>query len=254
MPFVNKQSFKIDKDYTLSDAARTGYTFYGWDLTKSGSTYTFTAMWSKTTSTVPYMLNGEDHYAYIKGYPNGSFKPNATITRAEAASIFYRLLTDTTRRTYTTSYNTFKDVPAKAWYNTAVSTMAKLGIVNGGSDGYFRPNDPITRAEIAAMIARCDGNSYGNAYTNFSDVKGHWAANYIARAYELGWINGYGSTYAPDKYITRAETVAILNRVLNRAPQNTSDLLNGLNTFNDVRPTTTSIGRNSSLTRVGCKS
>ena len=236
-PFSSKQSFRINRDYTLSDAARVGYTFYGWDLTKSGSTYTFTAMWSKTTSTVPYMLNGEDHYAYIKGYPNGSFKPNTTITRAEAASIFYRLLTDTTRRTYTTSYNTFKDVPAKAWYNTAVSTMAKLGIVNGGSDGYFRPNDPITRAEIAAMIARCDGNSYGNAYTNFSDVKGHWAANYIARAYELGWINGYGSTYAPDKYITRAETVAILNRVLNRAPQNTSDLLNGLNTFNDVSTT-----------------
>lgn len=237
MPFANKQSFKIDKDYTLSDAARTGYTFYGWDLTKSGNTYTFTAMWTKATSTVPYMLNGEDHYAYIKGYPNGSFKPNATITRAEAASIFYRLLTDSTRKTYSTTYNTFKDVPAKAWYNTAVSTMAKLGIVNGGSDGYFRPNDPITRAEIAAMIARCDGNSYGSAYTNFSDVKGHWAANYIARAYELGWINGYGTTYAPDKYISRAETVAILNRVLNRAPQTTSDLLSGLNTFNDVSVT-----------------
>ena len=237
MPFANKQSFKIDKDYTLSDAARTGYTFYGWDLTKSGNTYTFTAMWTKATSTVPYMLNGEDHYAYIKGYPNGSFKPNATITRAEAASIFYRLLTDSTRKPYSTTYNTFKDVPAKAWYNTAVSTMAKLGIVNGGSDGYFRPSDPITRAEIAAMIARCDGNSYGNAYTNFSDVKGHWAANYIARAYELGWINGYGTTYAPDKYISRAETVAILNRVLNRAPQTTSDLLSGLNTFNDVSVT-----------------
>ena len=237
MPFANKQSFKIDKDYTLSDAARTGYTFYGWDLTKSGNTYPFTAMWTKATSTVPYMLNGEDHYAYIKGYPNGSFKPNATITRAEASSIFYRLLTDSTRRTYSTSYNTFKDVPAKAWYNTAVSTMAKLGIVNGGSDGCFRPNDPITRAEIAAMIARCDGNSYGSAYTNFSDVKGHWAASYIARAYELGWINGYGTTYAPDKYISRAETVAILNRVLNRAPQTTSDLLSGLNTFNDVSVT-----------------
>ncbi len=237
MSFTTKQSFKIDKDYTLSDAARTGYTFYGWDLTKSGNTYTFTAMWTKATSTVPYMLNGEDHYAYIKGYPNGSFKPNATITRAEAASIFYRLLTDSTRKTYSTTYNTFKDVPAKAWYNTAVSTMAKLGIVNGGSDGYFRPSDPITRAEIAAMIARCDGNSYGNAYTNFSDVKGHWAANYIARAYELGWINGYGTTYAPDKYISRAETVAILNRVLNRAPQTTSDLLSGLNTFNDVSVT-----------------
>lgn len=237
MSFTTKQSFRINRDYTLSDAARTGYTFYGWDLTKSGNTYTFTAMWTKATSTVPYMLNGEDHYAYIKGYPNGSFKPNATITRAEAASIFYRLLTDSTRRTYSTSYNTFKDVPAKAWYNTAVSTMAKLGIVNGGSDGYFRPSDPITRAEIAAMIARCDGNSYGSAYTNFSDVKGHWAASYIARAYELGWINGYGSTYEPDKYITRAETVAILNRVLNRAPQTTSDLLSGLNTFNDVSVT-----------------
>lgn len=237
MSFTTKQSFRINRDYTLSDAARTGYKFYGWDLTKSGDTYTFTAMWTKATSTVPYMLNGEDHYAYIKGYPNGSFKPNATITRAEASSIFYRLLTDSTRKTYSTTYNTFKDVPAKAWYNTAVSTMAKLGIVNGGSDGYFRPSDPITRAEIAAMIARCDGNSYGNAYTNFSDVKGHWAASYIARAYELGWINGYGSTYEPDKYITRAETVAILNRVLNRAPQNTSDLLSGLNTFNDVSVT-----------------
>ena len=235
--FTKKQSFYIYDDYVLSDAVRTGYTFYGWYLTKSGSTYTFTAMWSKAASTVPYMLNGEDHYAYIKGYPNGSFKPNATITRAEAASIFYRLLTDTTRKTYSTNYNTFKDVPAKAWYNTAVSTMAKLGIVNGGSDGCFRPNDPITRAEIAAMIARCDGNSYANAYANFSDVKGHWAASYIARAYELGWINGYGTTYAPDKYITRAETVAILNRVLNRAPQSTSDLLNGRNTFSDVSVT-----------------
>ena len=232
--FSSQKGFYIYNDYTLSDAVRTGYTFYGWYLTKSGSTYTFTAMWSKSASTVPYMLNGEDHYAYIKGYPNGSFKPNATITRAEAASIFYRLLTDTTRKTYTTTYNTFKDVPAKAWYNTAVSTMAKLGIVDGDANGYFRPSDPITRAEIAAMIARCDGSYYGSSYTNFSDVKGHWASSYIARAYELGWINGYGTTYAPDKYISRAETVAILNRVLNRAPQYTSDLLSGRNTFSDV--------------------
>ena len=232
--FSSQKGFYIYDDYILSDAVRTGYTFYGWYLTKSGSTYTFTAMWSKSASTVPYMLNGEDHYAYIKGYPNGSFKPNATITRAEAASIFYRLLTDTTRKTYTTTYNTFKDVPAKAWYNTAVSTMAKLGIVDGDANGYFRPSDPITRAEIAAMIARCDGSYYGSSYTNFSDVKGHWASSYIARAYELGWINGYGTTYAPDKYISRAETVAILNRVLNRAPQYTSDLLSGRNTFSDV--------------------
>ena len=232
--FSTKQSFNIYRDYTLTDASRSGYTFYGWDLTKSGSTYYFTAMWSRYKSDVPYMLNGTDHYAYIKGYPNGSFKPTDTITRAEAATIFYRLLTDSTRKAYATTYNAFKDVPATAWYNTAVSTMAKLGIVNGGADGYFRPNDPITRAEIAAMIARCDGAYYTGSSTVFSDTYGHWAASYIARAYELGWINGYGTTYAPDRYISRAETVAVLNRVLNRAPQYTSDLTRNYTTFSDV--------------------
>ena len=232
--FSTKQYFNIYRDYTLTDASRSGYTFYGWDLTKSGSTYYFTAMWSRYKSDVPYMLNGTDHYAYIKGYPNGSFKPTDTITRAEAATIFYRLLTDSTRKAYATTYNSFKDVPATAWYNTAVSTMAKLGIVNGGADGYFRPNDPITRAEIAAMIARCDGAYYTGTSTVFSDTYGHWAASYIARAYELGWINGYGTTYAPDRYISRAETVAVLNRVLNRAPQYTSDLTRNYTTFSDV--------------------
>lgn len=232
--FSTKQYFNIYRDYTLTDASRSGYTFYGWDLTKSGSTYYFTAMWSRYKSDVPYMLNGTDHYAYIKGYPNGSFKPTDTITRAEAATIFYRLLTDSTRKAYATTYNSFKDVPATAWYNTAVSTMAKLGIVNGGADGYFRPNDPITRAEIAAMIARCDGAYYTGSSTVFSDTYGHWAASYIARAYELGWINGYGTTYAPDRYISRAETVAVLNRVLNRAPQYTSDLTRNYTTFSDV--------------------
>ena len=232
--FSTKQYFNIYRDYTLTDASRSGYTFYGWDLTKSGSTYYFTAMWSRYKSDVPYMLNGTDHYAYIKGYPNGSFKPTDTITRAEAATIFYRLLTDATRKAYATTYNSFKDVPATAWYNTAVSTMAKLGIVNGGADGYFRPNDPITRAEIAAMIARCDGAYYTGTSTVFSDTYGHWAASYIARAYELGWINGYGTTYAPDRYISRAETVAVLNRVLNRAPQYTSDLTRNYTTFSDV--------------------
>lgn len=232
--FSTKQYFNIYRDYTLTDASRSGYTFYGWDLTKSGSTYYFTAMWSRYKSDVPYMLNGTDHYAYIKGYPNGSFKPTDTITRAEAATIFYRLLTDATRKAYATTYNSFKDVPATAWYNTAVSTMAKLGIVNGGADGYFRPNDPITRAEIAAMIARCDGAYYTGTSTVFSDTYGHWAAGYIDRAYELGWINGYGTTYAPDRYISRAETVAVLNRVLNRAPQYTSDLTRNYTTFSDV--------------------
>ena len=232
--FSTKQSFNIYRDYTLTDASRSGYTFYGWDLTKSGSTYYFTAMWSRYKSDVPYMLNGTDHYAYIKGYPNGSFKPTDTITRAEAATIFYRLLTDSTRKAYATSYNSFKDVPATAWYNTAVSTMAKLGIVNGGADGYFRPNDPITRAEIAAMIARCDGAYYTGTSTVFSDTYGHWAAGYIDRAYELGWINGYpDGTFGPDKTVTRAELMAMVNRATGRAPKSTSALLSGMKTWKD---------------------
>lgn len=233
--FKTSQSFSIYRDYTLTDASRTGYTFYGWVLARSGNTWYFTAMWTRK-STVPYMLNGDDHYAYITGYPGGTFKPTACITRAEAATIFYRLLTDSTRSLYSTSYNTFKDVPANAWYATAVSTMAKLGIVNG-SNGYFRPNDYITRAEIAAMVARCDGSYYSSSYSSFSDTVGHWASSYIQRAYELGWINGYGKTYKPDQYINRAETVAILNRVLGRAPQYTTDLVKYMNTFTDVSVT-----------------
>ena len=234
--FTGTKTVNVAQSYTLSDAERAGYTFYGWDLTKSGSKYYFTAMWAKKSG-VPYMLNGVDHYAYIKGYPNGTIRPDATITRAEVATIFYRLLTDTVRKSYGTSYNTFKDVPANAWYNTAVSTMANLGIITGDANGYFRPSDPITRAELAAMIARCDGGYYTGSGYYFSDTRGHWAADYIARAYDLGWINGYGDSYAPDRQITRAETMAVLNRVLERNPQYTSDLLSGMNTFSDNQKT-----------------
>ena len=234
--FTGTKTVNVAQNYTLSDAERAGYTFYGWDLTKSGSKYYFTAMWAKKSG-VPYMLNGTDHYAYIKGYPNGTIRPEATITRAEVATIFYRLLTDTVRKSYGTSYNTFKDVASNAWYNTAVSTMANLGIITGDTNGYFRPNDSITRAELAAMIARCDGGYYTGTGYYFSDTKGHWAADYIARAYDLGWINGYGDSYAPDRKITRAETMAVLNRVLERNPQYTSDLLSGMNTFSDNQKT-----------------
>lgn len=232
--FTGSKTVSVAQSYTLSDAERAGYTFYGWDLVEAtGSKYYFTAMWARKTSTVPYMLNGSDHFAYIKGYPNGTIRPEATITRAEVATIFYRLLTDTVRKSYGTSYNTFKDVASNAWYNTAVSTMANLGIITGDTNGYFRPNDSITRAELAAMIARCDGGYYTGTGYYFSDTRGHWAADYIARAYDLGWINGYGDSYAPDRKITRAETMAVLNRVLDRAPQYTSDLLSGMNTFSD---------------------
>ena len=230
-----KQSVTVFDDRILNDATWKGNTFYGWKLTYSGSTPVFTAMWMQTSS-IPSMLNGVDHYAYIKGYPNGTFKPTATITRAEVATIFYRLLNTSTRNAYSTSYNTFTDVPSGAWYNTAVSTMAKLGIINGDANGKFRPADPITRAELAAMVARCDGRT-ASVSSIFSDTTGHWASSYIARAYELGWITGYGTTYAPDKYISRAETVAILNRVLEREPEYTSDLLKNMNTFSDVSTT-----------------
>lgn len=232
--FTGTKTVSVAQNYTLSDAERAGYTFYGWDLVEAtGSKYYFTAMWAKKTGTVPYMLNGTDHFAYIKGYPDGTIRPEATITRAEVATIFYRLLTDSVRQSYGTSYNTFKDVASSAWYNTAVSTMANLGIITGDASGYFRPSDPITRAELAAMIARCDGGYYTGSGYYFSDTKGHWAADYIARAYDLGWINGYGDTYAPDRKITRAETMAVLNRVLDRNPQYTSDLLSGMRTFSD---------------------
>lgn len=236
--FTGTKTVSVAQSYTLSDAERAGYTFYGWDLVEAtGSKYYFTAMWARKTSTVPYMLNGSDHFAYIKGYPNGTIRPEATITRAEVATIFYRLLTDTVRKSYGTSYNTFKDVASNAWYNTAVSTMANLGIITGDTNGYFRPNDSITRAELAAMIARCDGGYYTGSGYYFSDTRGHWAADYIARAYDLGWINGYGDSYAPDRKITRAETMAVLNRVLERNPQYTSDLLSGMNTFSDNQKT-----------------
>lgn len=232
--FTGTKTVSVAQSYTLSDAERAGYTFYGWDLVEAtGSKYYFTAMWARKTGTVPYMLNGTDHFAYIKGYPDGTIRPEATITRAEVATIFYRLLTDSVRQSYGTSYNTFKDVASSAWYNTAVSTMANLGIITGDANGYFRPSDPITRAELAAMIARCDGGYYTGSGYYFSDTKGHWAADYIARAYDLGWINGYGDTYAPDRKITRAETMAVLNRVLDRNPQYTSDLLSGMRTFSD---------------------
>ena len=130
--FSTKQSFNIYRDYTLTDASRSGYTFYGWDLTKSGSTYYFTAMWSRYKSDVPYMLNGTDHYAYIKGYPNGSFKPTDTITRAEAATIFYRLLTDSTARRMPPPIipsRTFRPRPGTTppcppWRSSASSTAA----------------------------------------------------------------------------------------------------------------------------------
>ena len=181
----------------------------------------------------PNKLNTDDHYAYIIGYPDGTVQPGGEITRAEVATIFFRLLKDDVRDKYFTKTNDFSDVNRNDWFNNPVSTMAELGIVKGYPDGTFRPNEPITRAEFAAIAARFDESSrYGE--TRFTDVAGHWAIREIAKAYNNGWIKGYpDNTFRPNRNITRAEAMTLINRVLNRAPETEKDLLNNMNKWSD---------------------
>ena len=167
------------------------------------------------------------------GYPDGGVHPHATITRAETATIFFRLLTEKTRKDNLTKYHSFRDVPQGAWYNAAVATMAKLKIITGYPDGTFRPDAPVTRAEFAAIAARFDEKS-ARTTASFRDIYGHWAERYISRSAELGWIRGYtDNTFRPDQSITRAEAMALINRVLNRNPESKDDLLRSMNIFND---------------------
>lgn len=181
------------------------------------------AAWEKTD--VPEWLNGDDHYAYIVGYPDGMVHPEANITRAEVATIFFRLLRNEIREQNLTRINAFSDVGEGMWFNAAVSTMAKLNVVNGYPDGTFRPNETITRAEFAAIAARFDRETTGGE-TPFSDILGHWARTEIERAAYNGWINGYpDGTFRPDRKITRAESMALVNRVLARDPASPDDLL-----------------------------
>ena len=169
----------------------------------------------------------------IGGYQDGSFRPGAPITRAETATIFFRLLTEKTRKDNLTKYHSFRDVPQGAWYNAAVATMAKLKIITGYPDGTFRPDAPVTRAEFAAIAARFDEKS-ARTTASFRDIYGHWAERYISRSAELGWIRGYtDNTFRPDQSITRAEAMALINRVLNRNPESKDDLLRSMNIFND---------------------
>ena len=181
----------------------------------------------------PNKLNTDDHYAYIIGYPDGTVQPNGEITRAEVATIFFRLLKDDVREKYFTKTNDFSDVSRSDWFNNPVSTMAELGIVKGYPDGTFRPNEPITRAEFAAIAARFDESTrYGE--TRFTDVAGHWAIREIAKAYNNGWIKGYpDNTFRPNRNITRAEAMTLINRVLNRAPETEKDLLSNMNKWSD---------------------
>ena len=168
-------------------------------------------------------LNTTDHFAYIVGYGNGEVRPQNNITRAEVATIFFRLLTDDVRDL--TKPNRYSDVTRADWYNTAVSTLSSMGIITGYPDGTFRPNAAITRAEFAAIAARFDHDGDKTA-AKFSDIANHWAKDEISIAYNNGWINGYpDGTFGPQRDITRAETMTLVNRVLNRQPETEDDLL-----------------------------
>ena len=170
----------------------------------------------------------EDHVAYVIGYPDGYVRPERNITRAEAATIFFRLLTDDLRQANWTKVNTFSDVNMDSWYNTAVSVMSSMGIVNGYPDGTFKPDGAITRAELAAIAARfarmMEMKQAGTL--SFSDISGHWAETDIKYAASIGWVRGYtDGTYRPDRNITRAEFMTLVNRMLEREVETVEDLL-----------------------------
>ena len=178
-------------------------------------------------------LNTTDHFAYIVGYGNGEVRPQNNITRAEVATIFFRLLTDDVRDKNLTKTNRYSDVTRADWYNTAVSTLSSMGIITGYPDGTFRPNAAITRAEFAAIAARFDSNG-DKTTAKFSDIATHWAKDEISIAYNNGWINGYpNGTFGPQRDITRAETMTLVNRVLNRQPETEDDLLPNMTVWTD---------------------
>lgn len=223
---------------------RESYTFTGWYADKAltqkitsvtmNSDKTVYAGWEATG--VPDKLNGDDHFAYVVGYSDGTVRPNANISRAEVATIFFRLLKADIRDGNLTADNDFSDVSDGQWHNKAISTMAKLGIVKGRRADRFDPDASITRAEFAAICARFNTKPVENS-SSFSDISGHWAENEIERAAAFGWISGYpDGTFHPDARITRAEAMTMINRVLCRMPQSESDLLDSMVTWPDNKP------------------
>lgn len=223
---------------------RVGYTFTGWyadkELTdkitkiKMTSDKTVYAGWQATD--VPNYLNNENHFAYIVGYEDGTVRPNANISRAEVAAIFFRLLKDDVRDDNLTANSVFTDVAFGKWYNKSISTMAKIGIVKGRTANAFAPNAPITRAEFAAICSRFDRSNV-EIKSDFNDISGHWAENEIRRAASLGWIQGYtDGSFKPDQNITRAEAASMINRMLHRLPETVDDLLDGMIQWPDNQP------------------
>lgn len=170
------------------------------------------------------------HEAYVSGYPDGSFRPNAYMTREEAASVFNRLLED-----YETNENEntkFEDVGADRWSSSAINSLVAKGVISGYENGLFRPDDNITRAEMSVFMAALTNSQY--TAKTFSDIQGHWAQKSIEIAATQGWIAGYtDGTFKPDEYITRAEAVLFINNALGRMPESENDLLPDMKVFND---------------------
>ncbi len=177
-------------------------------------------------------LNTQDHDAYLLGYEDGTVRPEGSITRAEVATIFFRLLTDESRDKFWSQTNDYTDVPADAWYNNAVSTLSNAGILDGYEDGTFRPDGNITRAEFATITARFLEASYDGG-NRFPDIDGHWAAEYINEAANAGIVDGYeDGTFRPQQNITRAEAVTMVNRTVDRHPD-ADHLLDNMVTWPD---------------------
>ena len=238
------KSKRWTKDYEdLPMPTRAGYRFDGWyydsalknevtgDVKVNSRTVTLYAGW--IGSSVPDSLNGEDHFAYVQGYADGTVRPNTPVTRAQVATILFRLLDESVRKEYLTENNTFTDVASNYWANTAISTMANMGVFKGRTADRFDPNAPITRGEFAAVCARFDDSKVKTTET-YSDIDGYWAANEILRAAALGWVQGYqDGSYRPNNSITRAQVVTMINRVLCRMPEKNADLLKGMSSFTD---------------------
>ena len=225
------------------EPTRDDFVFTGWyadeDLTKAvdrvvmNSDKTVYAGWRYTG--VPSQLNGEDHVAYIVGYGDSTVNPTGKITRAEVATIFFRLLDEDAQEEDLTSEKDFTDDGQDDWYCTAVSTLSAMGILEGRTAETFAPNAPITRAEFATIAHRLH-DSRPDPAGAFTDIAGHWAKDEIRQAAALGWITGYADgSFRPNQSITRAEAVTMLNRVLQRLPETEEDLLSGMRTFSDCQ-------------------
>lgn len=232
------------------DPVNGGYIFDGWYTDKTYRTpYNFaTPLTQDTTIYAKWFLivlpgvtvkkntpklNTADHFAYVQGYPDGTVKPAGNITRAETAAILFRLMDDASRKTYYSTKSGFRDVASSSWYNTYVATLNNAGVITDSSNGYFRPNEAITRAELAAMLAKFSETTGAANYFNDVSAK-YWAANAIAICAKLGWITGYpDGTFRPDKNVTRAELMAMINRATGRAPKSADAFLPGMKTWID---------------------